>query len=271
MDRGLSEAQAMPERASRDVGSWETGRRGLHEINERRYDDMELYLIRHGQSANNATEASGERVCDPPLTEMGRRQSELTARRVGDLDWARLNEHDGHRGVGLTRLYSSPMLRALETADAIRKTTGRIPHVWIDVHEHGGIWLDHGDGKGPVGLPGMTREQMRERFPDFVIPQGVQGDGWWSRPMESDESAFVRARIVASQLQGLAETEERIGIVSHGGFADSMIGALLNLPFAPALRFSHNNGAISRVDVTPGRVELRFLNRLDHLSAELVT
>ena len=40
---------------------------------------MELYIIRHAQSSNNALADERERVCDPHLTELGRQQAELLA------------------------------------------------------------------------------------------------------------------------------------------------------------------------------------------------
>ena len=232
---------------------------------------MELYIIRHGQSANNATEeGGGGRVCEPPLTEAGREQARLVAEWLRDLDRARVTWSDG-RGLRLTRLYASPMLRALETAEAIRRATGLIPYVWTDIHEVGGVWLDHGDGRGPVGMPGVGRREMQERFPHFVLPAGVREDGWWNRPYEEEESGHVRAQRVAGELRELAETDERVGVVSHGGFGSYLIDVLLGLPFTPNIRFSMNNTSVCRLILTPGGAGVRFLNRVDHLPGELVT
>ena len=78
---------------------------------------MELYLIRHGQSANNLREqvlaehplttpaAAAPRMADPPLTDLG----ELQARLAGE----------SLRDEGITRLYCGPMLRTLQTAQII--------------------------------------------------------------------------------------------------------------------------------------------------------
>jgi broad specificity phosphatase PhoE len=235
-------------------------------------EGMELYLIRHGQSLNNAmNETLRQRVCDPPLTELGGQQARLAAERLRSLDWARPPSWDSEDGSRLTRLYTSPMLRALETAEAIRQATELTPHVWTDLHEHGGIWLDYNDGRGQVGLPGMGRSEMQERFPHFVLPEGLPEDGWWNRPFEDEASAYGRAQRVAHGLRQWANTEERMGLVGHGGLGDSLIGALLDMPFVGHLRFNQYNTALSRLDVTPQGVKLRFLNRVDHLPAELIT
>ncbi|MSS70081.1 MAG: histidine phosphatase family protein [Candidatus Latescibacteria bacterium] len=235
---------------------------------------MELYLIRHGQSANNADEETGKpRVCEPPLTEAGREQARRVAERLKALDWARVSydEAGAKRGQRLTRLYASPMLRTLETAEAIRQTTGLIPYVWTDTHEAGGVWLDSGDGRGPVGMSGLGRAEMQERFPHFVLPAEVREDGWWNRPWEDAASAYARAQRVAGALRELAETDERVGIVNHGGIGSYLVDALLGLPFTPQVRFRMNNTSICRLDVVPEGATLQFSNRTDHLPGELVT
>src|SRR6266536_1904048 len=62
-----------------------------------------LYLVRHGQSEANVTWEFSYRRVDPPLTERGLRQVNATAEYLASLDV------DG--------LYSSPMTRALQTAE----------------------------------------------------------------------------------------------------------------------------------------------------------
>ena len=77
---------------------------------------MELYLIRHGQSANNLRKqalaepgdspaASAPRMADPPLTDLGKLQARLAGEAL--------------REEGITRLYCGPMLRTLQTAQIV--------------------------------------------------------------------------------------------------------------------------------------------------------
>lgn len=235
---------------------------------------MELYIIRHGQSANNAAEEERKpRVFEPPLTEAGRRQVALVGERFRDLSWAWVHpgEAEAKKTDGLTRLYTSPMLRALETAEAVGRGTGLIPHVWVDIHEVGGVWLDSSDGGGPSGLPGQKRSEIRDRFPHFVLPPEIREEGWWNRPYEPDAGGYARAERVAEELRELADTDERVGIVSHGGFGSYLLDVLMGLPFIPELRFSMNNTSVARVDLVPSGVRLRFSNRVDHLPGELIT
>jgi broad specificity phosphatase PhoE len=68
-----------------------------------------------------------------------------------------------------------------------------------------------------------------------------------------------------------AETDEKIALVTHGGFVDSLISALFSLPPADHIRFSKHNTSITRIDITSQWTKLRYLNRVDHLPPDLIT
>ena len=77
---------------------------------------MELYIIRHGQSTNNTLVDLSQRVCDPPLTELGQRQAGYVAAHLANggrqVQFAgRWSEMD----CRLTKLYTSAMLRSLQS------------------------------------------------------------------------------------------------------------------------------------------------------------
>jgi broad specificity phosphatase PhoE len=107
---------------------------------------MQLYIIRHAQSTNNALADQRFRVSDPGLTETGHRQAELLAEHLvhGSGRFTSSTNPAGAAGIGygITRLYCSPMLRALQTARPVSHALGLIPEIWIEIHEYGGIWLD---------------------------------------------------------------------------------------------------------------------------------
>ena len=68
-------------------------------------------------------------------------------------------------------------------------------------------------------------------------------------------------------------TDDRIGIVTHGGFANRVLHVLFdNDGTEDGAYFSHYNTAISRIDfTTDGTVRVRYLNRVEHLPPTLVT
>ena len=226
---------------------------------------MELFLIRHGQSANNLREqvlaehpraTPAPRMADPPLTDLG----ELQARLAGE----------SLREEGITRLYCGPMLRTLQTAQIVGAALDLSPHVFVGLHEWGGVWEPRADGTS-VQLPGLTRMEMSTMFPGVVLPAGVTDRGWWFHDREGDRAMLQLAHRNAVSFVAHLEahhvgTEQRIGAVLHGGSGSSLVGALVGVPQdVMHARFSHDNTGISRISITPQRRQIRYLNRTDHL------
>lgn len=213
---------------------------------------MDLYLIRHAQSENNANPDS-QRVPDPALTEIGREQARRLADHVASLR--------------LTKLITSPFLRTLQTADAIFRKTGLAPEVRTQLHELGGCY----SGFLPaarIGQPGMTRSEVENRFPGFRIEPELNGEGWWrSQSHESLPQARLRAEALLHQTRReFADSSERVGYVMH---ADIKLLLLENFhcdPLAVPL-----NTSFTRVSISPEEIRLCEYNRVDHLPDHLVT
>jgi 2,3-bisphosphoglycerate-dependent phosphoglycerate mutase len=246
---------------------------------------MELYIIRHGQSVNNALmEDARLRVHDPELTETGHQQAERVARylakstnledlvRIPVNDTARQNGHR-HR---ITHLYCSAMHRALQTARPIGQALGLKPEIWLEIHEHGGIYLEK---EGVItGHGGRTRAEIVAEFPDYVLPETITEAGWWPTDNGAEDISACQARAirVAAELRARAADEmtrhDVVALVSHGGFIDCLLKALLNNLPGSTHYYSHYNTAITRVDfIDDGTLILRCTNRIEHLPPELVT
>lgn len=235
---------------------------------------MQLYIIRHAQSTNNVLTDQRYRVCDPALTELGLRQAEVLARHLADgTDQPPVvGQPDERRGYGITRLYCSPMRRALQTAAPVARALGLRPEVWIDIHEYGGVWVDHGDGRGPVGYPGVTRGELAQDFPGFLIPDELTETGWWRGAQEEAEAFVSRAAQVAATLFSWSERQERVAIITHAAFADGLLCALFEVGRAQPVHYHHDNTGISLLDFRPqGGLSIRYLNRLDHLRADMAS
>ena len=79
-----------------------------------------VLLVRHGQSQGNAERRFGGHS-PTPLSELGRRQAGATARTLA--------------AEGVTAIYSSDLLRAVETAEPLARTTGlELNHYALKVH-----------------------------------------------------------------------------------------------------------------------------------------
>ena len=244
---------------------------------------MEVYIIRHGQSANNILDDETQRTHDPILTELGHQQAvaladHLAKGRVLDLvvssdEVGKVNPSD-RRGYGITHLFCSPMRRALQTAHPVGKALGIAPEIIVDIHENGGIYLSNGDGV-PVGYPGMTRSQILAEFPDYVLPETIAEAGWWQGQQETFHACQLRARHFAQQLHhwaGATHQNARIAVITHGTFTDCLLKALWNQPEADSFYHWHYNTAITRLDFArPDFFIVRYINRVDHLTPELVS
>ncbi len=225
---------------------------------------MDVFLIRHAQSTNNALTDVRLRTMDPLLTDLGLRQAERLAQHV-----ARIIPQ-GHSVP--THLYCSPMWRALHTASFIAQATRLTPKVGVGIHEHGGIYLEHDDERGVVGYPGKTGPEILAAFPDVILPPEVTDEGWWQGGREELAACYGRAARVIEGLRERVPTDERILMVSHGGFINSFIKLLLDQDLEWPVFYHHANTAITYLTFTGDcHLDVHYLNRVDHLSPDMVS
>ncbi|MBI5305008.1 MAG: histidine phosphatase family protein [Chloroflexi bacterium] len=225
---------------------------------------MQFYFIRHAQSANNhlyaTTNSTLGRSQDPELTELGARQAKLLAQFIRASD------------LNLTHLYTSLMIRAIETGVVVANAIGVPLVAWDDLHETGGIYLDDPATGGRIGQAGNNRAYFENRFPHLVLPATLGEAGWWHcRPFEEREWRPARAaRVLAELLARHGGTEDRVAFFSHGGFFNYLLAAILKLPTLEAYWFECANTAITRIDFGE-RIEIAYVNRVDFLPREMIT
>jgi probable phosphoglycerate mutase len=198
-----------------------------------------LYLIRHGESTYNA-EGRIQGQSDVALSELGRRQSAAVAEALAT--------------VPIDAVYSSPLHRAMETAQAIAAPHGlpvqSDPRLMeIDV----GVFQDR------------LRSELADAYPlefarwlggdeDFAIPGGES-----RRQLANRGCAAIRSIIAAGHCHAV--------VVTHGGLLSATLRTLLDMS-EPLPPFSLQNGSITRVSVDPqGQCRLSTLNDVDHLRA----
>jgi 2,3-bisphosphoglycerate-dependent phosphoglycerate mutase len=247
---------------------------------------MELYYIRHGQSINNLNTSNPEyqQHSDPFLTDIGLEQAEYLAKYLKekqhithDKVWNEQNQY----GFGFTHIYTSLMERAVATAAPIARALENVPFsAWTEIHEEGGIYAREKD-ENQKGLSGKPRSFFEKNFPKLKLPDDFDESGWWNRPFESDEERQLRADKVLADLitrhgDREGQPEQRIALVSHGGFFVRLVSSMLKLSWrqgAHGMRswFLLNNCSISRFDFHKDSFTIYYMNRTDHLPAHLIS
>ncbi|MCA9105552.1 MAG: histidine phosphatase family protein [Planctomycetales bacterium] len=217
---------------------------------------MKLYLIRHGESANNAL-PEYQRVEDPHLTPTGFAQAAGLGR------WA--------ARTPLDVLLVSPFRRTLQTAQPIHEATRLEPRIWVDLHERGGCYA----GWQPSnfqGRPGFGPAEIRGIFPGAVLEDAIDESGWWrSQPRETDAQASARAvRIVERFKRTFLGSSVQIACVMHADFKKLVVDHLRGEPEPEFLFSPYRNASITTVEFSPdGSPSILNDNCVAHL-AELV-
>lgn len=169
-----------------------------------RWSGTDVYLFRHGETeANVARRLQGRG--DGALTAAGMGQAAALAGTVPTMD----------------RLFTSPLVRARHTAQAVADSSGHEVVVVDDLIEMDfGSWED------------MTVREAEELDPDHFdliyrqaqdLPRGRSGESFTA----------AGARIAAAIARIVAEHEgARIGMVTHGGAARAYVAELLGIGFA---------------------------------------
>jgi len=209
---------------------------------------MQIYLVRHGQSQNNAGGASAHNV---PLTDLGHEQVRRAAEALANQE-------------KFEALYCSPLKRALQSAAILHARLGLVPYAYPDFSETGFSW----------GELDATREELQADYPDFILDKSITSNGWAPSDHETEDESYERAGEVIHWLSKRhPEPDARILVVTHGRFGSILMGYVVGArPAHDYSRFSQHNCGISRLDiVTNGESKLRFLNSTAHLSPEMLT
>jgi 2,3-bisphosphoglycerate-dependent phosphoglycerate mutase len=254
---------------------------------------MHLYLIRHCQSSNNAVldkkQSSDENVPggawvdemvpDPPLTDKGVKQGKILARFLsehGDSNTSQNPPHDTQNisGFNISHIYCSLMTRSIVTAEYVSQALQLPLVVWQDIHECGGVFTKDADSGKRIGIPGPNYEYFRSKYPDLVIPEKIDADGWWNRPTENLDDIEKRVNRVHNQiLERHAGKDHRVAMVTHVGFYHHLLSSILNVHKSPKrdLWLHLNNAAISHIDFNREGTRVNYLNRADYMPRELIT
>jgi 2,3-bisphosphoglycerate-dependent phosphoglycerate mutase len=175
-------------------------------------------------------------------------------------------------GGGITHVYCSLQVRAVATATCIAEALDLPLVAWEDLHEMGGIVVrDEETGEG-TGQPGRNRRYFETHYPDLILPATLGEAGWWNRPAEEREEVLPRAqRVLRELVERHGQTHDRVALVSHGGFYNYFLCALLGSTRRRDRWFVLNNAGVTRIDWVERGIRLVYLNRTDFLPQEMIT
>jgi 2,3-bisphosphoglycerate-dependent phosphoglycerate mutase len=168
----------------------------------------DLFLIRHAQQLS-ATTPDGELVSDDEdsLSALGHWQAQRLAERLA-------------RTIRLDALYSSSLLRALETAQPLGELTRLETHIDGDLVE------------------------LRIHLPPDITPQAAR-EAWlrtWRMPTEPalpDGESYVELQQRAASAIGsivLAHPNQKVAVVTHGGVTTALFRYFLGVPAETVLQ-----------------------------------
>lgn len=248
---------------------------------------MQIYFIRHGQSTNNVLwqtdDYANSRESDPKLTDLGLEQAKYVGKFLAKkLDWPAdvTIDTQNRYGFGLTHLYCSLMIRAVHTGSIISSHVG-LPLVALpQVHEVGGVYTEElVNGESKISQEyGGTPAFYQEHFPLLRFDAPIEERGWWQGGREDVDSPLKRAQDVLALLKERHfGTDDRVAIVTHGGFYNYMMRAIFGIALDEPdgrnvpLWYSFCNCAVSRFDFSIRRTTISYQNRTDFFPDELVT
>lgn len=201
-----------------------------------------LIFARHGDADRSATVYKSE--LDIGLTARGKAQCAITARALAP--------------VGIQRIISSPLRRALESAAIFSSVLGCDVSVDARLRER----------EFPE-LYGMTRIEIASTFgPDFAANLARNPDNLSTPTSESLQEARER---VLNATSGAVRQNERTLLLSHGGPHSWLCSALLGMPLEHHRSISLDAGAYSmfRYDRNGSFVKLLALNSRDFVPSDL--
>ncbi|TMV48994.1 histidine phosphatase family protein [Paenibacillus mesophilus] len=197
---------------------------------------MDLFLIRHGQSIGNTVTYD---MADGELTGLGRSQAEKVLH--------------GMKDAGVTHILSSPLIRAIETAQPLARATALPIRVWTETFEV----RSKGAYRGPC------ESEMKRMYPEIRFEDEVEPEGWYCSGDEDEEKAHGRALRILERLRREYSGEERVALFSHSGFNRRLLLAALGLEHRSGVRFLQSNGTMYWLNFSDNGVELRYIGDFD--------
>ncbi len=196
----------------------------------------ELVLVRHG----HAVRVKGDYV-HAPLTELGRKQAELTGLRFCSEDF----EFEG--------FYCSPLLRTKETSAIIGSKTQKIPNIQNGIQELEGF-----------------------EVPLLVASEFLAHFGWFGGYLYENAGKPLHWPIIGRVSQVISELVKkhaggRVAVVTHSGVISSVLAWYFPNKRRRWWTYTVDNCSLTRLWIDGTHAEIIVVNDTYHLSDALTT
>ena len=200
---------------------------------------MFIYIVRHGETYGNLT---GCGFGETDLTPHGRQQIAFLGKRFMD--------------THIDKIYASPLIRAVKTANAIRSFHPDTPM------EISSQLLEKGTAPDYAGLPD---EELLALCPSATIsPRIPLGE-------EDHDRAYARACKFIEKIKSENSFDDTVVVVAHGTFNSYLVLAALGFPYKENFNFSHLNTGVTLVQYLEEdgviKTKLKYLNDTSHLNS----
>ena len=195
---------------------------------------MKIYIIRHGETALNVQGVLPGQI-DEPLNENGRRLAELTGR--------------GMRGIRFDACISSPLRRAVETAQIVLRESGNDLPITIDERL---LEMDFGDMDAKK-ISEMGEESLSFFLTPFTFPGFPNG--------ESISALCRRTQPFLKEL--IARNDGKTYLIStHGCAMRAMVNDLMEDPSDFWLGHAPYNCSLTIVEAEGGDARIMEIDRV---------
>ncbi|MCW5909403.1 MAG: histidine phosphatase family protein [Chitinophagales bacterium] len=201
--------------------------------------EKELYIIRHGQTDLNAQGIVQGKGVNAPLNETGRKQADAF--------------YNVYRHVKFDLVYTSSLLRAIQTADSFIKAG--VPHIADpDLDE-----ISWGDAEGQKNFTDHS-----ELFNE-LLKEWRSGNIYYK--FNGGESPFDLQQRQLRFIERLKATNEKIILIAtHGRYIRALMCTLTNKPLSEMDDFDHTNLCLYKVNLlSNGTFEIEQHNNQAHL------
>lgn len=201
---------------------------------------MKLLIIRHGESEADILNVHEGRA-DFNLTDKGHIQAQAMA------DYVSKNHI-------ISKIYSSPLKRAVQTATHLSEATG-IPIITDD------YLMEFNNGL-IAGLSWEEADAKYPRIPDLPVHAAVY-------EQESKLEFRHRAEYILSKIISENEDDAIIAVVSHGGLINQLYQAFLKLPVSSGISFVTGDTGIHEWLIKGQERYIVRADSLTHLAVEI--